>query len=221
MLKIKRKESVPFCTILRKRGNCRNTCLAFCCGITKSLWCCLTKTSACYCSSGTSCPQRMWNHTAVDNLMYLGRCSGSIWDHRAICRVYVKNLHDIIALTIVMIPLRTRLHVKVFLKGDFFGFSLPSTSIRWKWSLKTHLSKHAWKRRLIVVLWMDENERFSNTMMSYIIFDWHYARSVKDMLSYFHPAFSCRQAKTIRIGYVWTCIFFCKAETEDNLRLNI
>ena len=51
-----------------------------------------------------------------------------------------------------------------FLKGRliFFGFSLPSTRIRWKWSLKTHLSKNAWKRRLIVFVWMDEMERKSS-----------------------------------------------------------
>ena len=58
--------------------------------------------------------------------------------------------------------------------------------------------------------------RFSNTMMSWIIYYWHYACFVSDAFVFTLFSFSRGRAKTIRIRCVWTRIF---SETENKILL--
>ena len=78
----------------------------------------------------------------------------------------------------------------------------------------THLFKNAlqsedfWKRWPLVYVWTDENAGFRIRWRN-APFTASMTHALQGMLSYFHClAFSYGRAKTIRIRYVWTCIFF-------------
>ena len=108
----------------------------------------------------------------------------------------------------------------------FLRFGLLCTRVRWKLSLKTYLFKSTlhsedfWKCWLLVYAWTDENGgfriRWCHSSLTTII-----THALWGMLSYFHCLpFPYRQAKKIRISYVWM-LFFLKREGKIFVFKNI
>ena len=100
-------------------------------------------------------------------------------------------------------PVQT--HPFLFEKENIFLlFGLPTTRIRWKRSVQTHLfrnaiqSRYFWKHRLLV--YVDGRKQF---IIEYNIFYWHLRMLCKG-----------GRAKTILICYISTCVFF---ETKQKI----
>ena len=69
-------------------------------------------------------------------------------------------------------------------------------------------SEDFWKRWALVYVWTDENAGFRIRWRN-APFTASMTHALQGMLSYFHSlAFSYGRAKTIRIRYVWTRVFF-------------